>query len=215
MKNGGIIITVGNGFKKFHNNIYMNSITVDAVRRRYKSITKRINLEYWNSESETNNSLYSGSYGRGTEIFTSDIDIIVRLPWSVKERFDNRTGNVQSQLLTEVKEKLMKTYFSSKLSSDGPVIIIPFSDGIEYEIVPAFKHDDGSFCYPVTNNGGSWKTMNPTKEINLFNARHRNNNYTMKKFSRMIRSWKETNEIKISGELIDSIVYDYYYDGVH
>lgn len=203
-------MSVGSWFRKFHSNVYMSSDTVATVRTRYKAITKRINLEYWNTESEVSNSLYVGSYGRGTEIITSDIDIIVRLPWSVKERFDNRTGNVQSQLLTEIKEKLMKTYFSSKLSSDGQVILIPFSDGIEYEIVPAFKYDDGKFCYPDTHNGGEWKKMNPTKEMSYFNTRHRNHNYTMKKFCRMIRSWKQTNDIGISGELIDSIVYDYY-----
>lgn len=188
----------------------MDSSTVDTVARRYRTITRKVNSEYWFSESETNNSLYVGSYGRATEIYTSDIDIIVSLPWSVKERFDKRIGNIQSQLLTEIKDKLSQTYPSSDLSSDGQVIVISFSDGVRYEIVPAFKYSDGRFCYPDTHNDGSWKVMNPKEEMNSFNLRHRVHNYTMKKFCRMIRSWREANNITISGELIDSIVYDFY-----
>jgi predicted nucleotidyltransferase len=203
-------MSVGDWFRTFHNNVYMDSSTVDTVARRYRTITRKVNSEYWFSESETNNSLYVGSYGRATEIYTSDIDIIVSLPWSVKERFDKRIGNIQSQLLTEIKDKLSQTYPSSDLSSDGQVIVISFSDGIRYEIVPAFKYSDGRFCYPDTHNDGSWKVMNPKEEMNSFNLRHRVHNYTMKKFCRMIRSWREANNITISGELIDSIVYDFY-----
>lgn len=193
----------------------MNSNTVDKVRKRYKAITKRINSEYWNTESETDNSLYVGSYGRGTEIFTSDIDIIVILPWATKERFDNRIGNIQSQLLSEVKDKLTKTYSTSNLSSDGQVIVISFSDGIRYEIVPAFMYPDGSFCYPDTNYGGSWEKMDPKEEKKCFNARHSIHNYTMKKICRMIRCWRETNDITMSGELLDTVVYDYYLNASH
>ena len=203
-------MSVGSMFGRFHSNIYMDSSTVEKVKLRYKAITKRINMEYWSSESETNNSLYVGSYGRGTEIYTSDIDIIVRLPWTTKERFDNRSGNVQSQLLTEVKEKLIKTYSTSHISSDGQVVVIAFSDGIRYEIVPTFMYESEKFCYPDTNDGGSWKIMDPKKEMESFNLRHRIHNYTMKKLCRMIRCWKETNSITISGELIDSIVYHFY-----
>lgn len=201
---------VNSWFSNFHKSIYMQSSVPEAVRRRYKAITKRINQEYWDSDSEIEHSLYVGSYGRGTAIYASDIDIIVRLPWSVKERFDKRVGNIQSQLLTEVKEKLTKTYSTSHLSSDGQVIVIEFTDGIRYEIVPSFEYSDGSFCYPDTNHGGTWRTMDPRKEMEYFNSRHSSKNYTMKKFCRMIRCWRESNDITMSGELLDSIIYDFY-----
>src|SRR5690625_7222341 len=54
---------IGAWFRYFHNNIYMSSDIVEAVRTSYKAITKRINLEYWGTESEVNNSKYVGSYG--------------------------------------------------------------------------------------------------------------------------------------------------------
>ncbi|MBY5021638.1 hypothetical protein K6V64_06820 [Streptococcus suis] len=35
------------------------------ISNRYKRITRAINNEFWNLESETKNSFYVGSYGRG------------------------------------------------------------------------------------------------------------------------------------------------------
>ena len=60
----------------------------DTVSQRYKRITKAINLEFWGSNSETEHSFYVGSYGRGTAIDTSDIDILVELPIKLKMKMN-------------------------------------------------------------------------------------------------------------------------------
>lgn len=197
-------------FRKFHDSIYMSSYITDKVRYRYEKITQCINQEYWDSNSRTDHSLYVGSYGRGTAIYTSDIDIIVELPRNVRQRFDNRLGNKQSQLLSEVKDKLSKTYSSSKISADGQVVDIEFSDDIKFEVVPCFKWEDFWFEYPDTNNGGRWRQMFPAVEMKWFNDRHREHNYTMKKFCRMLRCWREQHQLDISGELLDTFVYEFY-----
>ena len=150
----------------------MSSDTVSTIQSRYHQITKRINLDYWNSSSETSHSLYVGSYGRGTEIWTSDIDIIVQLPYATYVKFDAYTGNGQSALLQEVKGVLQKTYSKSFIKGDGQVIGINFTDGIDFEIVPAFINDNGSYTYPDTNNGGSWRVTDPKKEIDAMNSRN-------------------------------------------
>lgn len=67
-------MSVSDYFSTFCSNLRMDSDTVSTIQYRYHQITKRINLDYWNSSSETTHSLYVGSYGRGTEIWTSDID---------------------------------------------------------------------------------------------------------------------------------------------
>ena len=67
----------------------------------------------------------------------------------------------------------MKTYSSSAVNADGQVVDIDFYDGIKFEVVPAFKYSDNSgYCYPDTNNGGTWKSMNPKAEIDSFNGRN-------------------------------------------
>jgi len=89
-------MSVANWFQEFCSNLRMDDNVINNVSARYKQITKRINLDYWDSDSETNNSLFVGSYGRGTAIHVSDIDIIVHLPYSTYERFNNYYGNGQS-----------------------------------------------------------------------------------------------------------------------
>lgn len=69
-----VIMSVSDYFSTFCSNLRMSSDTVSTIQYRYHQITKRINLDYRNSSSETAYSLYVGSYGRGTEIWTSDID---------------------------------------------------------------------------------------------------------------------------------------------
>lgn len=51
-----------------------------TVSTRYRIVTRAINQSFWNKQSETENSLYVGSYGLGTAIDMSDIDILVVLP---------------------------------------------------------------------------------------------------------------------------------------
>ena len=73
-------ISVTSDFDRFCKNLRMSDTTVSNVQNRYHAITKRVNSDYWNSSSDTLHSLYVGSYGRGTSIYTSDIDIVVELP---------------------------------------------------------------------------------------------------------------------------------------
>lgn len=67
-------------FRQFEANLRMTPATVSAVRNRYHAITRRINADFWGTSSDTDHSWYAGSYGRGTAISTSDIDILVELP---------------------------------------------------------------------------------------------------------------------------------------
>ena len=67
------------------------------VSQRYRRITRAVNSEFWGSSSETAHSLYVGSYGRGTAIDTSDIDILVELPRDEYNKYDALRGNGQSR----------------------------------------------------------------------------------------------------------------------
>lgn len=193
----------------------MDSDTVSKIQSRYHQITKRINIDYWNSESTTSHSLYVGSYGRGTEIWTSDIDIIVQLPYATYKKYDDYTGNGQSALLQEVKSVLQKTYSTSHIKGDGQVVGINFSDGISFEIVPAFINSDGSYTYPDTHDGGSWKITDPKSEIDAMNARNNATNKNLKRLCRMARAWKEKCNVPISGILIDTLAYKFIIDWAH
>lgn len=62
-------------FRIFHKNIYMKNDVVEKINLRYRTITKRINKEYLNSNSYTNNSFYTESYT--LEVVKSKLIILI------------------------------------------------------------------------------------------------------------------------------------------
>jgi len=201
-------ISVSDDFQQFCKNLRMSDSVVSNVQNRYRAITKRINQDFWGIISEIQHSFYVGSYGRGTAIYTSDIDIVVELPWSEFSKYDNYSGNGQSALLQAVRNSLMKTYSTSRVSADGQVVDVVFSDGVKFEVVPAFKWSTSSgYSYPDTNNGGSWKDMYPKDEIKAFNDLNAATNGNLKRLCRMMRAWNTQKGVLMSGILIDTLTY--------
>lgn len=202
-------MSVLNWFDTFNSNILISTTTVGDISYRYKRITKQLNKDFWNSESDTLHSLYVGSYGRGTEIHTSDIDVLMQLNYDTYLQYNNHQGNGQSALLQAVKTSIEKTYKPTYMRADGQVIKIDFTDGINFEIVPAFVNKDGSFTYPDTNNGGSWKITDPKAEMDEMTRANNNWNNNLKKLCRMARAWKETWDVPMGGLLIDTLAYNF------
>ncbi len=202
-------MSVSEWFKTFCTNIKMSTETISTISGRYRSITKRINIDYYNSDSDTNHSFYVGSFGRGTEILTSDIDMLVQLPYETYKKFNAYSSNGQSALLQEVRSVIQKTYSRTYLKADGQIISIPFSDGIDFEVLPAFLNSDGTYTYPNSNNGGSWKITDPKAEIDAVNIMNNNCNKNLKRLCRMARAWRDKNNVAISGILIDVLAYNF------
>lgn len=202
-------MSVSNWFQTFNDNLRMNQSTVNNIAVRYKRITKQLNKDFWNSESEILHSLYVGSYGRGTDIITSDIDMIFQLPYAVYTQYNNYTGNGQSALLQSVKNSILKTYSNTYMRGDGQVIVIEFSDGVRFELVPAFINNDNSYTYPDSNNGGNWKTTNPRAEIAEITNTNRQVNRNLKRLCRMVRAWKYNCNVPMGGLLIDTLAYNF------
>lgn len=194
---------VGIAFEKFCNALRFSDNDLRTISTRYHSITKRINLDYRGSTSDVNYSLYVGSYGRDTEIFASDVDMLVQLPYETYAKFNQYISNGQSALLQEVKKSIEKTYSVTKIKADGQIISIPFSDGINFEVLPAFINKDGSYTFANSNNGGSWKITDPKAEIDAINNMNKLCNHNLKRLCKMARAWKEKNDVDISGILID------------
>lgn len=188
----------------------MTDTVVSNVQYRYKRITKQLNADFRNLDSDSRHSLYVGSYGRGTAIHVSDIDMVMELPYSVYQQYNNYIGNGQSALLQAVRDSIKNTYSTTHVRGDGQVVVLNFNDGIRYEIVPVFiNKDNESFTYPDTNNGGAWKITKPRAEINQI--RNSNNcwNSNLKCLCRMARAWKDQWSVPMGGLLIDTLAYNF------
>jgi hypothetical protein len=204
------IPSIANKFNSFCSNIRIKQAMVDNISYRYKRITKQLNKSYRGIELENSYSLYVGSYGRDTDIYVSDIDILFILPYSEYLKYSNYQGNGQSALLQSVKNSLKNTYSTTHINGDGQVVKIKFNDGISFEIVPCFSNKDKiSFTYPDTNDGGKWKTTNPKAEIEEISDANKRCNKNLKKLCRMARAWKETWDVPMNGLLIDTLAYNF------
>lgn len=189
--------------------------TRSLISRRYKRMTKAVNSEFWDSSSETAHSRYVGSYGRRTAIDTSDLDILMELPRDEYERYDGYGRNGQSRLLQALKDAVKTTWATSDIHADGQVVVIKFSDGMRFEVLPAFEQivwgdDDPHYVYPDSNAGGRWLTTNPIAEQRAMRMRDDLSRGLLFDTCKHIRYVHSQNcpSYHLSGILVDSFTYE-------
>jgi hypothetical protein len=174
-------------------------------------IAKKLNSQYYGLDGEISEHSYIvGSIGRKTAIVkTSDLDVIFDLPDNVYKKFDAYESNGQSALIQEVKNVLKERYPKTDIRGDGQVIVIAFT-AYTVELVPGFMQSDGSFKYPDTNDGGSWKKTDPIPEQDECSSCETLSSGNFINFCRMMRKWKNKCGVVIGGLLIDTLVYNHF-----
>lgn len=209
------LMGVAENFKAFRAKYLIPAETVGSISYRYKRITKQLNKDFWNTESETAHSLYVGSYGRDTAANgVSDLDVAFTLPYSVYQKYEGYAGNGQSALLQAVRASIGRTYSSSYVGGDGQAVAVNFTDDIRFEFLPVFLNKDNkSFTFADSNNGGTWKVCNPRAEMETFLARNSATaNGNLKAVCRMARIWRDKHDVPMSGMLIDTLAYQFIAD---
>ena len=105
------MVSVSDEFKAFRSNYLIPIATVGTISYRYKRITRQLNTDFWNTTSETSQSLYVGSYGRDSAAKgVSDLDVSFQLPYETYVKYNNYDSNGQSALLQAVRASIQKTY---------------------------------------------------------------------------------------------------------
>ena len=203
-------MSVAQMFESFCGQLVLAQTLRSSISTRTGRIVGRLNSDFRNLSSDTANCFYAGSYGRNTAVpGLSDIDLIYVLPYETYIQYSAYTGNKQSSLLQAVRASLNKTYPNSAVIADGQIVKINFNDNITYEIVPVFQKTDGSYTYADSNNGGSWKTCKPKHEIDVFHARDIESNHNLVVLGRMVRAWRDNNNVSMSGMLIDTLAFQF------
>ncbi len=205
---------IADWFSSFCDNLVIRN--VEDISYRYRRITGRLNGDFWTTDSDTAHSLYAGSYGRNTGISgISDLDMLFRLPYQLYEQYNSHAGNGQSALLQAVRKSIANTYSVTSIKADGQVILVPFDDGMTFEVVPAFLNKDDSFTFPDSNDAGSWRTTDPRREIDAINNRNDATNGNLVRLARMMRAWKDRWSVPIGGLLIDTLAYQFIENYAH
>lgn len=201
---GGKRVTTSEMFKTFNANLAVDNAA--TISLRYGEITACLNKKFRDTESKTTNCLQVGSYGRWTAIKgVSDLDMLYIMPSGKWEEY--KVGG-QSKLLTDGKDAIKGRYSTTEVFVDRLVVRVLYKD-FHIEVQPVFELEDGSFLYPDTYNGGSWKTTKPREEIAALAEANDRKNRNLRRLCKMARAWKNKHGIGMGGLLIDTLAHNF------
>ena len=193
-------------FKKFRENLAVKND--DDIQKSYFSLSTRLNKDFWDEDSGTQNSRKIGSYGRHTAINgISDLDMAFELPAHLLAKYKAYETNGPSQLLQAVRDSLKTTYPNTEIQGDGQVVVIQFKK-YRVEVLPSFETEEG-YIYPDSNNGGSWRLTKPLLENEAIRVKNLETNQNLRRVTKMLRAWKNHVGVGIGGLLIDTLTYKF------
>lgn len=197
-------MSISDDFKSFLENIQVDN--AETISLRYGEVTAALNKQFRDTESKTANSLQVGSYGRWTAIKgVSDLDMIYIMPAG---KWDDYKNSGQTKLLQDTKKAIKRRYPSTTVCVDRLVVRVLYKD-FHIEVMPAFKQDDGSYKYPDTVNGGSWKITKPQAEIDEMRDANKRKNRNLRRLCKMARAWENKHGVAMGGLLIDTLAYNF------
>ncbi len=196
-------------FRRFLSAISLTNDQLEDGDTKIKGIVKCLNRHYWGIESDSANYRLVGSWGKQTRVRPPrDIDILFVLPASVHARFQQRSGNIQSQLLQEVKNVLGSTYSTTRMRGDGQVVVVPFNSFM-LEVVPAFELDNGKAIICNSNNEGEYKTIDPVAEIKSFNTSSTSSNGNSRDLVRMLKCWQTECNVPLKSYQLEALAVEF------
>ncbi|MCD1621098.1 nucleotidyltransferase [Salipiger manganoxidans] len=197
-------MSISDDFKTFLDNIKIDNAA--TIGLRYGEVTSVLNRNFRDTESKTSNSLQVGSYGRWTAIKgISDLDMIYIVP---ARKWDTYKDGGQYDLLRDTRDAIKRRYPSTTVKVDRLVVRVLYKD-FHIEVMPAFKLADGSYKYPDTANGGSWKITKPQAELDEMREANERKNRNLRRLCKMTRAWKNKHGVAMGGLLIDTLAYNF------
>ncbi|GAA4037708.1 hypothetical protein GCM10022281_18010 [Sphingomonas rosea] len=183
-------MSVSKRFSTFLNNLKLTDAQKSDGASKRESVVRALNIHYWGSSSGTSNSRFVGSWAKKTRIRPPrDVDVLFELPASIHARFEQRSGNKQSQLLQEVKTVLANSFTRTAIKGDGPIVLVSFAS-YDVELIPSFQRLGGGHFVCMTSLGGWYKHEAYEAQnvaMTASNALSRNNTRDL---VRMMKRWQ-------------------------
>ena len=191
-------------FTTFVANLAINN--TETISLRYGELTTALNKAFRDTESKTANTLQVGSFGRKTGINgISDLDMLYIMP---KSQWETYKDGKQLKLLQKVKVAILNRYPKTNVRVDRLVVTVTYTN-FHVEVQPVFEQEDGSFMYPDTKNGGSWKPTKPRLEMDAVATLDVEKNSNLRRLSKMARAWRNKHGVAMGGLLIDTLTYNF------
>lgn len=188
---------------------FLGNLAIDnaaTISSRYGELTAALNKNFRDTESKTANTLQVGSFGRKTGIKgISDLDMLYTMP---KSKWESYKDGKQSKLLQDVRSAILSRYPKTSVRVDRLVVTVTYTD-FHVEVQPVFGQEDGSFLYPDTKNGGSWRTTKPREEMNAVAELDTEKNLNLRRLCKMARAWRNKHGVGMGGLLVDTLAYNF------
>lgn len=202
-------VAVPQRFRAFHEDLNLTREQYEDGIGKAVRVTQALERAYNGCVADQSPLRIVGSWGKGTQVRPSaDIDIMVLFAPAVLQRFEARVGNRQSQLLQEVKANLLDAYPQTDMRGDGQVVVVGFNT-ITVEIVPVFDLLGGKYLMPDTNDGGRWKTVDPSAQIAMIEDIDRRTNGNNRALTKMIKMWKRQSNVSLKSFVIEILVAEF------
>lgn len=201
-------MTTSQMFSKFLENIKVDNS--ETISNRYHEITKKLNKTFRDTDSEVDNCLQVGSYGRYTGIKgISDLDMLYIMPNSKWDEYKS----APDKLLKDVKAALKERYPNTKIKDDRLVVDVFFAD-FRFEVQPVFEEQDveeTNYKFPDTKYN-SYRITKPKQEQAEMTSFRREHGDTHRLLCKMMRAWKNNVGLAMCGLLIDTLTHRFLSD---
>lgn len=203
-------MTTTKAFENLLSNIVLDNN--EQLSNQYKEITQKLNQRFRNTDSEKDNSLQVGSYGRYTGIKgISDLDMLYIMPDNLWNTYKNDPG----KLLKDTRDTLKERWPNTEIYVDNPVVVLNFKN-FKFEIQPVFtdyeENDNLPFYWFPDTKDAKYKKTKPKHEQAEMTRFRRVYGDTHRRLCKIMRAWKNTSGLAMSGLLLDTLAYNFLND---
>ena len=183
---------------------FINNITLTASQKidatvKYTNVCNCLYKHFYTGKYDADKKYLFGSYKTHTNVRPmtkdQDVDVLFKIPEEVYNKYKDYSSNGPEALLQEVRETLKDTFTTTdKIKAWGKVVLINFANNHHnVEVLPAFENEDGTFTIPNSENGGSWDSFDPRKEVKKFEKSNQDTDGMTQKMAKMLKAWAHNN----------------------
>ena len=202
-------MSISANFNMFCNQLEISEKKKSIITLRYNSISKKLNNDFWNINTNYGG-IYVGCYGRETaNDGVKEIDMIFEMPSNLLSTYDACGGKCQVRFLEDVCRSIQTLYPKTSIDREKQIIKVRFSDGMYFNVLPAFIKDDGDYIFADLRGDGSWNIKKPIHLVEAVKELDKATSQALTKLCKMTKAWKRSCRVKIKDILIDTLAYEF------
>jgi hypothetical protein len=143
-----------------------------------------------------------GAWDKDTEVAPPrDIDVLVTLPASL-EKADGARGNLQLELLHDMKEALHPISSEARLRKDGLTVVVPIGT-VGVQVLAGFSRGGGRYDQCDAAEGGRFRRIAPDAERQRLDDSDRRTKGCTRALVRFLKTWQAHRGVPISSPAIE------------